>query len=57
MTGSELRPAVFLDLNGTLVLPVKPTALSDYAPIDGAVDPVAALCRVGFVCPVITVQS
>ena len=49
--------AAFLDLNGTLVLPVKPERLSDLQPIPGAFDAVARLTRAGFVCPVITVQS
>jgi histidinol-phosphate phosphatase family protein len=49
--------AAFLDLNGTLVMPLKPERLSDLAPVPGAFDAVARLTRAGFVCPVITVQS
>lgn len=48
---------MFLDLNGTLVLPVTPAALSDYHEIDSCAEAVALLCRAGFVCPVVTVQS
>lgn len=51
------RKAAFLDLNGTLVLPLKPERLEDLVPIPGAIDAVAALTDAGFVCPVITVQS
>jgi D-glycero-D-manno-heptose 1,7-bisphosphate phosphatase len=49
--------AAFLDLNGTLVMPLKPERLADLAPVPGAFDAVARLSRAGFVCPVITVQS
>ena len=51
------RKAVFLDLNGTLVLPLKQERLSDLYPVPGAVEAVARLASAGFVCPVITVQS
>jgi histidinol-phosphate phosphatase family protein len=51
------RKAVFLDLNGTLVLPMKQECLADLYPIPGAIDAVARLVGAGFVCPVITVQS
>jgi len=51
------RKAVFLDLNGTLVLPLKQERLDDLYPIPGAIVAVARLGRAGFVCPVITVQS
>jgi D-glycero-D-manno-heptose 1,7-bisphosphate phosphatase len=51
------RRAVFLDLNGTLVLPLKQERLADLYPIPGAIAAVARLVRAGFVCPVITVQS
>ena len=50
-------PAVFLDLNGTLVLPLKVTSPSEYVQISGSAEAVARLCRKGFVCPVVTVQS
>lgn len=51
------RRAVFLDLNGTLVLPLKQERLADLYPIPGAIVAVARLVRAGFVCPVVTVQS
>jgi D-glycero-D-manno-heptose 1,7-bisphosphate phosphatase len=51
------RKAVFLDLNGTVVLPVKPERLSDLVPIPGALQAAGRLTRAGFVCPVVTVQS
>jgi D-glycero-D-manno-heptose 1,7-bisphosphate phosphatase len=49
--------AAFLDLNGTLVMPLKPERLADLVPLPGAFQAVARLTRAGFVCPVITVQS
>jgi D-glycero-D-manno-heptose 1,7-bisphosphate phosphatase len=52
-----LRKAAFLDLNGTLVLPLKQERLNDLVPIPGAIDAVARLSRAGFACPVVTVQS
>src|SRR5438093_6776846 len=51
------RAGVFLDLNGTLVLPVVPERLGDYFPIECAAEAVALLCGLGMVCPVVTVQS
>lgn len=51
------RQSVFLDLNGTLVLPVKVGTPSDYQPIPGSLEAVRLLHQAGFVCPVITVQS
>jgi len=51
------RKGVFLDLNGTLVLPVKPERLEELLPIPGGLRAVARLTEAGFVCPVITVQS
>ena len=51
------RKAVFLDLNGTLVLPLKQERMSDLVAIAGAVQSVARLVAAGFLCPVITVQS
>src|SRR5687768_16795432 len=57
MRPSGLRPGVFLDLGGTLVLPLKPQSLSDYAPLEHAAEAIAMLCAAGFVCPVVTVQS
>ncbi|MES2463248.1 MAG: HAD-IIIA family hydrolase [Armatimonadota bacterium] len=55
-TGREHR-AVFLDLNGTLVLPVQADSLDEYKLIPGAVEAVRLLNQKGFVCPVVTVQS
>jgi D-glycero-D-manno-heptose 1,7-bisphosphate phosphatase len=51
------RRAVFLDLNGTLVLPLKPERLDDLVAIPGAAHAVARLVAAGFACPVVTVQS
>ncbi len=50
-------PAVFLDLNGTLVEPVRPAKLDDYTLLPGAVTAVKTLNSAGFVCPIITVQT
>jgi histidinol phosphatase-like enzyme len=50
-----MRRAVFLDLNGTLVLPLKQQRLTDLTAIPGAVEAVARLTDAGFVCPVVTV--
>ena len=50
-------PASFLDLNGTLVDPVKPAQLDALTLIPGVVTAVARLPAPGFVCPVVTVQS
>jgi D-glycero-D-manno-heptose 1,7-bisphosphate phosphatase len=49
--------AVFLDLNGTLVLPIKPESLSELTLIEDAEREVARLSAAGFWCPVVTVQS
>jgi D-glycero-D-manno-heptose 1,7-bisphosphate phosphatase len=58
MTPSAIqRPAVFLDLNGTLVLPVQAESLNEYRIIPGAAEAVQMLNKSGFLCPVITVQS
>jgi len=51
------RRAVFLDLNGTLVLPLKPRSLSEVALIKNAGQAIALLSRAGLLCPVVTVQS
>jgi histidinol-phosphate phosphatase family protein len=51
------RRAVFLDLNGTLVLPLKQEQLSDLTAIPGAAIAVARLTDAGYICPVVTVQS
>src|SRR5690349_17253143 len=50
-------PAVFLDLNGTLVLPVQVNTPEEYTPIPGSTEAVCLLNRTGFLCPVVTVQS
>ena len=52
-----MNRATFLDLNGTLVVPVTVERLEELAPVPGAADAVARLCATGFVCPVVTVQS
>jgi D-glycero-D-manno-heptose 1,7-bisphosphate phosphatase len=51
------RPGVFLDLNGTLVEPLKQERLDELTLILGVVESVARLTAAGFVCPVVTVQS
>lgn len=51
------RRAVFLDLNGTLVLPLFVDDPKEYRVIPQSPEAVALLCSAGFVCPVITVQS
>ncbi len=48
---------VLLDLNGTLVEPLKPERLDEMTLIPGVVEEVARLSAAGFVCPVVTVQS
>jgi len=49
--------AAFLDLNGTLVLPIKPDSLNDLTLIEGVGQAIARLSRAGFLCPVVTIQS
>ena len=51
------RRAVFLDLNGTIVMPIKPRSLSELTLIENAGQAIARLSRAGFLCPVVTVQS
>ena len=51
------RRAVFLDLNGTLVLPVMVERLADLKLIEGAEAAIARLSSASFVCPVVTIQS
>jgi D-glycero-D-manno-heptose 1,7-bisphosphate phosphatase len=51
------RRGVFLDLNGTLVEPLKQDRLDELTLIPGVVDGIARLTAAGFVCPVVTVQS
>ena len=53
----RVNRAVFLDLNGTLVSPLKPDALDDLILLPGAAEAVARLTAAGYVCPVVTVQS
>jgi D-glycero-D-manno-heptose 1,7-bisphosphate phosphatase len=48
---------VFLDFNGTLVMPVKVEQPSEYALLPCAAEAVRLLNEHGFMCPVITVQS
>ena len=48
---------VFLDLNGTLVEPLKQERLDELTLIPGVAEAVARLTAAGFVCPVVTVQS
>jgi len=49
--------AVFLDLNGTLVMPIKPNSLSELTLIEHAEQAIAHISHAGFLCPVVTVQS
>jgi D-glycero-D-manno-heptose 1,7-bisphosphate phosphatase len=49
--------AVFLDLNGTLVLPVLVQDLAELKPIPGAARAVSQLNRAGYRTPVVTIQS
>jgi D-glycero-D-manno-heptose 1,7-bisphosphate phosphatase len=51
------RRGVFLDLNGTLVEPLKQERLDELTLIPGVAGAVARLTAAGFVCPVVTVQS
>lgn len=51
------KRAVFLDLNGTLVMPIKVNFLSELKLIPGVDQAVARLTNAGFQCPVVTVQS
>jgi histidinol-phosphate phosphatase family protein len=53
----KTNKAVFLDLNGTLVLPVKQESLAELRFIAGADSAVARLLEAGFICPVVTIQS
>lgn len=52
-----MRRAVFLDLNGTLVEPLKPDRLDQLVLMPDVIGSVARLTAAGFVCPVVTVQS
>ena len=48
---------MFLDLNGTLVLPLKQERLDELTLIPGVAEALSRLTDAGFVCPVVTVQS
>ena len=48
---------MFLDLNGTLVLPLKSESLSEMRIIPGADLAVARLIEEKLICPVVTIQS
>jgi D-glycero-D-manno-heptose 1,7-bisphosphate phosphatase len=49
--------AVFLDLNGTIVMPMKQETLEEMYLIAGADAAIQKLLSAGFVCPVVTVQA
>jgi D-glycero-D-manno-heptose 1,7-bisphosphate phosphatase len=51
------KRAVFLDLNGTLAMPVLVEHPQQLRLIAGAAEAVAKLAAAGFVCPVVTTQS
>jgi D-glycero-D-manno-heptose 1,7-bisphosphate phosphatase len=53
----EPHRAVFLDLNGTIVLPLKQESLDQITLIHGADLAIKRLLAAGFICPVITDQS
>ncbi len=49
--------AVFLDLNGTIVLPLKQESLDEMTLIPGADAAIKRLLAKGFICPVVTIQA
>jgi D-glycero-D-manno-heptose 1,7-bisphosphate phosphatase len=49
--------AAFLDLNGTLVMPVQVRHPTEHWIIPGAINAVRLLNQQGFLCPVVTVQT
>ncbi|MFY9821681.1 MAG: HAD-IIIA family hydrolase [Thermoanaerobaculia bacterium] len=51
------RRGVFLDLNGTLVLPIIVQHPSELRLIDEAGAAIASLSEAGFICPIVTIQS
>lgn len=51
------RRGVFLDLNGTLVEPLKQEQLAELALIPVVAAAIRTLSVAGFICPVVTVQS
>ena len=55
--GAKSERAVFLDLNGTLVLPLKPESLDEMTLIPDADLAVMRLLAAGFLCPIVTVQA
>ena len=48
------RRGVFLDLNGTLVVPLKQERLDELTLIPGVIQAIAKLTEAGFVCPVVS---
>jgi histidinol-phosphate phosphatase family protein len=52
-----MNKAVFLDLNGTLVWPLRQETLAEMELIPGADRAVSQLLEAGFICPVVTIQS
>lgn len=53
----KLNRAVFLDLNGTIVLPLKQDSLDELRLMPGSDLGIARLLAAGFLCPVVTVQA
>src|SRR2546430_4318415 len=51
------KQAAFLDLNGTLVMPVQVQHPTEHWIIPGAIEAVRLLNQHGFLCPVVTVQT
>ena len=49
--------AVFLDLNGTVVLPLKQDSLDELTLIPGADLAITRLLAAGLLCPIVTVQA
>jgi len=52
-----MNKAVFLDLNGTVILPLKQESLEDLILIPDADNAIRKLINAGYVCPVVTVQA
>ena len=52
-----MNRGAFLDLNGTLVMPVLVQRLDELQPVAGVESAVARLSQAGFICPVVTIQS
>ena len=53
----KMNRAVFLDLNGTVVLPLKQESLDEMTLIPGADRAITRLLAAGFLCPIVTVQA